>query len=151
MFNVFRITMWMFSHRKLQIKQQTIRENIIRYQINIIVNENLIQRKFYNRETNSATYSKCPSNPLPFYAIKEFSPFLASMISANHEKREEFQPYILYYFSNVEYLFLNHTSSLAEDFVQAIKYLFIFHLDSNIQSIYFTYYAMKYKKQSSII
>ena len=34
-------------------------------------------------------YSKCLSNPLPFYAMKIIYPFLNSNITANHGKRKK--------------------------------------------------------------
>ena len=48
--------------------------------------------------------------PLPFYATQIIDPFLNSIISANHEKGEEFEPmgnpYTPYCFSRVESLLL---------------------------------------------
>ena len=44
-------------------------------------------------ESYFVQYSKCLSNPPSLYAIQIIKHYLNSMISANHEKGEVFQPY----------------------------------------------------------
>ena len=45
----------------------------------------------YQQTCKDMKYGKCLSYPLPFNATQIINPFLDSMISANHEKGEEFQ------------------------------------------------------------
>ena len=46
------------------------------------------EKRFYNRETNSATLCLIKQMTIkPIYATKIINPFVNSMISANHEKR----------------------------------------------------------------
>ena len=53
---------------------------------------NKINKRFFNRETitalNYEVYTKFISYPTPFYVIQIISPFLISMISANHDKMD---------------------------------------------------------------
>ena len=65
----------------------------------------------YNRETNKYRGILCNTEnvyqtPLSYNATQTINPFINSIISANHEKVEEF-PYTLYCFSSVESIYLS--------------------------------------------
>ena len=67
----------------------------IMIQYNFWIKYQLYQKRFYNRETNSAAFCvilQLSIKPLPFYATQIVNPFLNSIISSNHEKRKDFHP-----------------------------------------------------------